>query len=518
MAEADPQETGTRKRKRGGKRAKNKLIETVYTVREVGVAGEPLEPIEVRAKFRNAVGVVPKSRKDFLRAELRKWFQFPHGTEEKAKAYALKQMGCSYRKWKTDLTNKYLKNDLTPFEEYAQWDEFKRQRTTKQAIKLSKANSALAKRDMHKKHLGPAGEDLISKGLPDPYEGLNERTFQWIKVPGGERDFAKPQTKEAEQEKEDKFVSEREQDALTQRLGTKEHGGRVIKSPTPCELHILLGIHGRTEEVAKTIAISGSGIFHGTPIPPEYARVEILSVEAKHEEEMIGIPTPEGIHFLGQSVKQFILWNKKYILNLTPQEQLQESGQLAIEHADPICPEHVVEKPDTPLEAVEKPDTPPEAEKPAVAKEVTPPAVPTLVRTYEKDAISEVDKWLKKKQAGKDKELTTKSVPVPDLKDYKSFIGLDKIADLPDCPVKYECGKPFLPDWALNSEYMPGEMKRFHNWYLRASRLGVSSVMASIPSRCFNTLTKSTIVDFSEFHNMFRLGQVDITAMTLWCI
>jgi len=116
-------------------------------------------------------------------------------------------MGCSYRKWKTDLTNKYLKNDLTPFEEYgkitqAQWDEFKRQRTTEQAIKLSKANSALAKRDVHKPHLGPAGyagktekwqkerEDLIAKGLPDPYEGLNERTFQWVKgrevkVPGG---------------------------------------------------------------------------------------------------------------------------------------------------------------------------------------------------------------------------------------------------------------------------------------------------------------------------------------------
>ena len=113
MAEADPQETGTSKRKRGGKRAKNKLVETIYTVREVGVVGEPLEPIEVKAKFRNAVGVVtrtwmeimwtnwrevPKSRKDFLWAELKKWFQFPHGTEEKAKSYALKQLGCSYRK------------------------------------------------------------------------------------------------------------------------------------------------------------------------------------------------------------------------------------------------------------------------------------------------------------------------------------------------------------------------------------------------------------------------------------
>ncbi|WVZ53150.1 hypothetical protein U9M48_004132 [Paspalum notatum var. saurae] len=218
-----------------------------------------------------------------------------------------------------------------------------------------------------------------------------------------------------------------------------------IKSPTPRELHIPLGIHRSTEEVAKAIATPGSGVFHGTPIPPEYARVEVLSVEAKHEEEMIDIPTAEGIHFLGQSVKQFIVWNKKYILNLTPQEQLQEPGQLAIEHADPICPEHVekpatppdaVEKLATPPDTVEKPDTPPEAEEPAAAKDAPPPAVPTLVRTYEKDAIPEVDKWLKTKQARKDKEVTTKSVPVPDLNDYKSFIGLDKIADLPNCPLK----------------------------------------------------------------------------------
>ena len=76
-----------------------------------------------------------------------------------------------------------------------------------------------------------------------------------------------------------------------------------IKSPTPCELHIPLGIHGRTEEAAKAIAIPDSGLFHGTPIPSEYVRIEVFSVEAKHAEEMIDIPTPEGIHFLGQSVK-----------------------------------------------------------------------------------------------------------------------------------------------------------------------------------------------------------------------
>ncbi|KAJ1268441.1 hypothetical protein BS78_07G135500 [Paspalum vaginatum] len=510
--------TSTRKR---GRQAKNKLPETVYVVNEVGVARQPLQPYLVRAKFSNTVGVVarswmeptwpdwrkvPDERKNFLWGEVKKVFHFPRGSEERAKKYALKQLGESYRRWRTYLNDKYVKNNLTPFAEFgritqAQWDEFVRQKTTEEAIELSKANTALAKRDTHKSHLGPGGyaakvdkwnkerEDAIAKGLPDPYKG--------VKVAMGEKDFPKPETKEvvsritslAEEHKARKFVLDREKDFLIVAIGTKEHGGRcrgissklnwkegftedrykykkhdhnkkemretaeqvfkkrfftfvkntpslaipglassldldsspgLASSPdigstpclvlplipsndqravdsvtylTPCELHIPLGIHGRTEEVARALAIPGSGLFHGTSIPPDYARVQVLSVEPKHEGERLDIPTPEGIHFLGQSVNQFILWHKKYIMNLAPQEQLQlEQGHVVLEHGpigDAMEEEHVVperdhadsdppihefvptppdltEKPATSLEVVEKLATPSEViEKPA---------------------------------------------------------------------------------------------------------------------------------------------------------
>ena len=58
--ENTPEETQSSKRKRGI-RAKNKIQETMYIVNEVGVAGEPLEPFVVRAKFCNAVGVVART-------------------------------------------------------------------------------------------------------------------------------------------------------------------------------------------------------------------------------------------------------------------------------------------------------------------------------------------------------------------------------------------------------------------------------------------------------------------------
>ncbi|KAJ1255945.1 hypothetical protein BS78_K131700, partial [Paspalum vaginatum] len=426
---------GTSKRK-CGTRAKNKLPETVYIINEVGVAGQPLEPYSRK---------VPDERKIFLWGELKKVFHFPRGTEEQAKKYALQQLGESYRRWRTYLNDKYVKNNLTPFDKFgritqAQWDKFVRQKTTEEAIKLSKANKALAKRNTHKPHLGPEREDAIAKGLPDPYEGVNERTFHWckareVKVAGGEKDFPKPETKEvvnrimslAEEHKAGKFLNWKEgfaedrykykkHDRYKQEMretaeqvfkeilfsfvkntpslaglassgldsspgfassldigstpclvipyipSGDQHAVDSITSPTPCELHIPLGIHGRTEKEAKALAIPRSGLFHGTPIPPDYARVQVLSVDTKHEEERLDIPTPEGIHFLGQSVDQFILWHKKYIMNLAPQENLQNlapSGQ------------------------------PPEAEEPAIAPTCNTSVVPKMVRAYEKAATPE---------------------------------------------------------------------------------------------------------------------------------
>jgi hypothetical protein len=104
---------------------------------------------------------------------------------------------------------------------------------------------------VHKPALGPGGyaakverwnkerEDIIAQGLPVPCEGCDERSYHWIRareveVAGGQRDVAKPQTKEvvsrikslAEQQKAGTFVPDREKDCLTLAIGTEEHGGR----------------------------------------------------------------------------------------------------------------------------------------------------------------------------------------------------------------------------------------------------------------------------------------------------
>jgi len=227
-------------------------------------------------------------------------------------------------------------------------------------------------------------------------------------------------------------------------------------SPTSYELHILLGIHGRTEKVARALVIPGSTLFHGNEIPPNYARVEVVSVEPKHAEERIDIAMPEGIEFLGQCVNQFILWNKLYILNLAPLDQQRpiEQRQLALEHAysdppiqefmpatppdvaekvatppevvkNPTAPPKVVEKPATPLDVPDKPPAPhpeavenpapskqpPEPEEQAVAQTCDNSVLPKMVRAYEKGATEEVQKWFTKTVAGKKMQKPKKKEP-----------------------------------------------------------------------------------------------------------
>jgi len=134
-------------------------------------------------------------------------------------------------------------------------------------------------------------------------------------------------------------------------------------------------------------------------------------------------------------------------------------------------------------------------------------------------ASSDVDTWLRVK-AGKE----TKKKKQKNKKDdprqiaFDAKLNLDEVQDLPDCSRQYEFGKLFLPDWLLS--VLPGECRRFHSWYLQFARLGVKTITARYPSEVFHTLGSISfcVVDFAEFQNMFRLGEMDTTCITIWCL
>ena len=88
--------SGTQLKRKRGQRSRNQYPKGTWVVTALSPAGEPMEPPEVRAKFRNAVGalvrdqmdptivhwkLVPVGTKDFLWKELKATFIFPRGTE-----------------------------------------------------------------------------------------------------------------------------------------------------------------------------------------------------------------------------------------------------------------------------------------------------------------------------------------------------------------------------------------------------------------------------------------------------
>ena len=143
--------------------------------------------------------LVPEGRKEAMWQLLSRTFIVPRGTREQVKHYALKMLGETFRRWKSELNKRYVQKGRTPFANYgditpAQWEEFVRQKTTEEALARSQKQTKLAKSNIHKVRLGPGRyqrkidgwqcerEAAIAASQPDPYEGLDDRGWQWLEA------------------------------------------------------------------------------------------------------------------------------------------------------------------------------------------------------------------------------------------------------------------------------------------------------------------------------------------------
>jgi hypothetical protein len=63
-------------------------------------------------------------------------------------------------------------------------------------------------------------------------------------------------------------------------------------------------------------------------------------------------------------------------------------------------------------------------------------------------------------------------------------------------------------------------MQRMHNWYMRACRLGLRTLCAPYHPQVFRLQSNGimdVMFDFEDIHNIFRLGELDIKMVRLWC-
>ena len=86
--------------------------------------------------------LVPEGRKEAMWQLLSRTLILPRGTREQVRHYALKMLGETFRRWKSELNTRHVKKGRTPFADYgditpAQCEEFVRQKTTEEALALS---------------------------------------------------------------------------------------------------------------------------------------------------------------------------------------------------------------------------------------------------------------------------------------------------------------------------------------------------------------------------------------------
>ena len=102
-----PQDTTTNtttkpKRKRGDQKANQYLDKTCYVIMEVGLAGEILEPKELRGRFHNAIGALVR---DKLNPAIHNWKEVPENKKDELWDRQLK-LNFRFSKGKHELVKK----------------------------------------------------------------------------------------------------------------------------------------------------------------------------------------------------------------------------------------------------------------------------------------------------------------------------------------------------------------------------------------------------------------------------
>jgi hypothetical protein len=139
----------------------------------------------------------------------------------------------------------------------------------------------------------------------------------------------------------------------------------------------------------------------------------------------------------------------------------------------------------------------PDQERPAVASET---AKPTSSEPKHPAVAVEATKI-------KPPAVITHSVKikVPTKKDYQKV------------PDTYVPGRPLLTRHKIMK--LPLEIKRLHDWYMRASSVQVDSISVKIPKDVFATIEDGhAIVTFKDIHLMFNQRRIDVQLVTLFCM
>jgi len=83
-------------------------------------------------------------------------------------------------------------------------------------------------------------------------------------------------------------------------------------------------------------------------------------------------------------------------------------------------------------------------------------------------------------------------------------------------PNTYVPGKPLLTWNKLKK--VPAGIKRLHDWYMRASAVGINTFNVSIPPIAFVSGHQTAVVTFEDMWLMMNLQRLDVQLVTVFAL
>jgi hypothetical protein len=85
-----------------------------------------------------------------------------------------------------------------------------------------------------------------------------------------------------------------------------------------------------------------------------------------------------------------------------------------------------------------------------------------------------------------------------------------------DVPYNFEFGKPLLTSAELSKRHFPA--RRFHNWYMTTSSLGVTNFTFQIPENAFYSRARLGSIEFEDLWLMFHRKWLNMNLLVVWCL
>jgi hypothetical protein len=121
-----------------------------------------------------------------------------------------------------------------------------------------------------------------------------------------------------------------------------------------------------------------------------------------------------------------------------------------------------------------------------------------------RDLTSHIVDLAKHEESAEKAKAMAAKIKIPTKEDYKNV------------PKQYVLGRPLLTLEKLRK--VSTDIKRLHDWYMRASSVGIDAISVHIPDHAFIGSDQKTFLAFEDMWLMMNLQKLDVQLVNLFAL